>query len=369
MRIRTCALSTYKIGHRDGQGPNPLYPLYVRSNGWDNSCCPGLWRVQPQHTVRHNAASRILLAAFLRGALAGGVRMADIGQGSHDMGDLGAALLIPARVPTDLLGWAPGLPRADPSGLEQRDGSDAIPRAGDRRRLQPSSCKLSRLDVVIEEQPKEPGRGLKTGHVVELKCTMDYDLDRVYDIAESQHRLLVERLSSQPGLIARLHVIPLGVAGGIQHALDPTLLQLGVERKDLARVRRDLHGSALCHTHRVVTARLALGGSRRKRRRPGSHAVARTRQRREPDPQVSAQTAARVPPLSAQSHRQKVCLRRHRKAEPKSVTWGSPNAQRGPRSPALVGQRGPGRLPDPRARPQSILGAQRLVHSTLLYSV
>jgi hypothetical protein len=156
--------------------------------------------------------------------------------------------------------------------------------------------------------------------LVELKYTMDYDLDRVYDIAESQHRLLVERLSSQPGQLARLHVIPLGVAGGIQQALEPTLLQLGVERKDLARVRRDLHGSALCHTHRVVTARRALEGSGRKRRRPGAHAVARTRQRREPEPRAGSRAAARVPTLSAQSHRRKVCARRHRKGQPKGVT-------------------------------------------------
>jgi hypothetical protein len=42
---------------------------------------------------------------------------------------------------------------------------------------------------------------------------------------------------------------------------DPTLLQLGVERKDLACVRRDLHGSAFCRTHRVITARRAPEGS------------------------------------------------------------------------------------------------------------
>jgi hypothetical protein len=41
--------------------------------------------------------------------------------------------------------------------------------------MQPDSCKLSRPDKVIEEQPKEPGKGVKTVHVVELKYTMDYD--------------------------------------------------------------------------------------------------------------------------------------------------------------------------------------------------
>jgi hypothetical protein len=73
----------------------------------------------------------------------------------------------------------------------------------------------------------------------------------VCDIANSQHCLLIEQLSSQPGQLARLHVIPLGVSRGMQQALDPTLPQLGVEQKDLARVRRDLHGSAwnLCHIH------------------------------------------------------------------------------------------------------------------------
>jgi hypothetical protein len=261
-------------------------------------------RVHPQRTARHNAAGRVLLAALLRGALAGGVRLADVGQGSHDMEDLGAAVPIPARVRVELLGAAADLPRADPRGLEQHDRGNQVPRADERRRLQPAGCRLSRLDIIIEEQPTEPGRGLKTIHVVELKYTMDYDLNRVYDIAESQHRPLMERMSSQPGQLARLHVIPLGVAGGIQQALDPTFLQLGVEQKDSrSRVRRDLHGSALCHTHRVVTARRALEGSGRKRRRPGTHAVARTRQRREPDLHAGSRTAARVPPLSAQSHR------------------------------------------------------------------
>jgi hypothetical protein len=66
----------------------------------------------------------------------------------------------------------------------------------------------------------------------------------------------MDRLSTKPGL----HVIPLGVTGGMQQALGPTLLQLGVEWKDLARVRRDLHGSALCHTHRLI---LHAGRSRR----------------------------------------------------------------------------------------------------------
>jgi hypothetical protein len=143
---------------------------------------------------------------------------------------------------------AADLPRAGAHGLEQHDSGNHASRAGERRRLQPDNCRLSGPDIVIEEQPKEPGRGLKTIHVVQLKYTMDYDLDRVCDIAESQHRLLMERLSSQPGQLARLHVIPLGVAGGMHQALDPTLLQLRVERKDLARMRRDLHGSALCHT-------------------------------------------------------------------------------------------------------------------------
>jgi hypothetical protein len=50
--------------------------------------------------------------------------------------------------------------------------------------------------------------------VIELKYTVDYDLDRVHDIAGSQHPLLMERLSSQPGQLARLHVIPLGLLGG-----------------------------------------------------------------------------------------------------------------------------------------------------------
>jgi hypothetical protein len=183
------------------------------------------------------AAGRILLAAFCAARWLEVLGwLTYVGEGAHDVEEVWAAVPIPAVCQQNqLLGMAADPLRAGATGSKQRDGGGGIPRASGCCHLQPDS-RLSCPDEVSEEQPKERGHaGAMDCSCGQAKVQYGYDLDSVCDIAESQHRLLIERLSSQPGQLARLHVISLGVAERMQQALDLTLLQLGLEIwKDLA---------------------------------------------------------------------------------------------------------------------------------------
>ena len=62
-----------------------------------------------------------------------------------------------------------------------------------------------------------------------------------------------------------MHVIHLGVAGGIPGSIDPTLTQLGVNVREVPKVRRVTQKIALRHTHKVVQARRTIQGTKQRR--------------------------------------------------------------------------------------------------------
>mgnify|MGYP001811060440 CR=1 FL=1 len=130
---------------------------------------------------------------------------------------------------------------------------------------------LTRPDILVQEVGRaDQGNEVRCVHVVEIKYAMDYNFAHVPAVAEGQHADLLTALSSVPSQRAELHVLPLGVAGGVPRLLADTLMRLGVLRTDLLRVQRDLHVSAIRHTHRVLAARRALSGCFMKRLRGDS---------------------------------------------------------------------------------------------------
>lgn len=257
MATITGTLGNNKLAHRDGFRPSPMCPC-GKTDGITHMLLECALTA-PQRTARHNAAGRQMLRAVNQGSLVAGLIMADVGQGSLPEDD--PIRGIPARVPPKLL---PGQGNTD-------------------------TQHVSRPDMLIKQTIQQGRRKLHHYHLVELKYTMNYNLNAVHGKAESQHKTLIEHLESKPNTTVSLHVIPLGVAGGIPRSIVHTLTRIGVHAQALPKMRRELHKLALQHTHKVVRARRAALGP--KKGRPPSK-----QQRRQPS------------------------TRKHRKGQPKGVT-------------------------------------------------
>ena len=153
-------LGNNKLAHRDGFRPSPLCP-YGKKDGITHMLLE--CRITgPQQTARHNAAGRTVAQAAARGSLAAGIIMADVGQGKLPEGN--PIKEIPARVPPTQL---PG------QGAQAEEGTDT------------EHTHIIRPDMLIRQTITESGTTLQYYHIVELKYTLDYNLEAVYGRAES----------------------------------------------------------------------------------------------------------------------------------------------------------------------------------------
>ena len=209
---RTGGLVTQKTLHRWKKVGSPNCLLCGEMDGGHHaiSGCPAL---SVPVTERHNQAGRIIAEAICSGRHGGRIVMMDIG--NHNK-------LEESNVPAGRCGrYLPT--HYFPQHLTEQERKDLSHR--------------HRADIALGIKNEQGDMVL---HLVEIKTCRDTSRDEQVERAQEQHAELRELLEAA-GVKHEMHTITVGVSGTIYKDTEKTLRQLGVDKREVKAILRNLH--------------------------------------------------------------------------------------------------------------------------------